>query len=73
MAKSGYYAYNYLVVALVALLNCPNRNDYNLPLGVLAYLLWNHPYQHSQKHRILWLVLFSLLTDLIWVLAISIS
>lgn len=72
MKEGGCFAYNFLGVALIALMNCPDRNDYNLPLAVLAYLTWNFTYK-SQRHRILWLLLASVLCDMIWILAISIG
>jgi len=73
MKESHYFVYNFLGVALLALLCCPDRNDYNLPLGVLAFLLWNYQYQRSQRHRILWLLLVSLIFDLVWILSIGVS
>jgi hypothetical protein len=60
-------------VALIAFLNCPDRSDYNLPLALLAFLIWNHPYQRSQRHRILWLLVFSIICDLIWILGVSVG
>ena len=59
-------------MALIALLNCPDRNDYNLPLAILAFLTWNFTHK-SQRHRLLWLILASVICDAIWILAISIG
>ncbi len=59
-------------MALLAFLNCPDRSDYNLPLAIFAFILWNHkPY--NQKHRILWILLASIICDAIWLLAVSVA
>jgi hypothetical protein len=65
------FHYNFPIVALIAFLNCPDRSDYNLPLAIFAYLLWDFkPY--FQKHRILWIILISVICDIIWVIGVSI-
>ena len=73
MKQTQYYHYNFLVVGFIALLNCPDRNDYNLPLAIFAYLIWNYPHQRSQRHRALWLLIFSEIFDVIWILSVSIG
>ena len=72
MKESQYFHYNFLIVALIALLNCPDRNDYNLPLAIFAFLVWNYPYQRSQRHRVIWLMIFSELCDVLWILTVSV-
>lgn len=65
------FSYAFVGVALVAFLNCPDRNDYNLPLAIFAFFLWNSkPY--NQKHRILWLLLLSVVCDAIWFLSVAV-
>lgn len=72
MQSAKLFAYNFVVVALLACLNCLNRNDYNLPLALLAFLIWNSEYK-SQRQRLLWLLLVSIACDMICLLAISIG
>jgi hypothetical protein len=72
MKDKEIFSYNFLGVALLAFLNCPDRSDYNLPLAIFAFLLWNHkPY--LQKQRILWIILASIICDIIWILIVSIG
>ena len=70
---ANYFRFNFLIVALIAIMNCANRNDYNLPLGIFAFLIWNYPYERSQKHRIIWMFIFSIICDLLWFLIISVG
>jgi hypothetical protein len=70
--ESDMLKYNFILIGLLGFLCCPDRSDYNLPLGVFAFLLWGQT-QFSQKHRILWLILLSVLADIIWLLVVSIS
>ena len=73
MKESQYFQYNFLIVGLIALLNCPDRNDYNLPLAIFAYLVWNYQYERSQRHRVIWLFILSLIFDLLWILTVSVA
>lgn len=72
MKEKELFSYHFLAIALLAFLNCPDRSDFNLPLAIFAFILWNHkPY--IQKHRILWIILASIICDAIWILSISIG
>jgi hypothetical protein len=72
MKEKEIFSYNFLAIALMAFLNCPDRSDFNLPLSIFAFILWNYkPY--LQKHRILWIVLISIICDAVWILTVSIG
>lgn len=72
MKEKELFSYHFLAISLLAFLNCPDRSDFNLPLAIFAFLLWNHK-PHFQKHRILWLLLFSIICDAVWILAVSVG
>mmetsp|Transcript_15329 Transcript_15329/g.17697 ORF Transcript_15329/g.17697 Transcript_15329/m.17697 type:complete len:138 (+) Transcript_15329:29-442(+) len=56
----------FLVSAVIAAFTSFSRADYNLPLFIFAYMAWG--LQKSQKLVISWLIAFTLLTDLVWLL-----
>lgn len=72
MKERELFSYHFLAIALLAFLNCPDRSDFNLPLSIFAFILWNHK-PHFQKHRILWLLLFSIVCDAVWILVVSVG
>ncbi len=72
MKERELFSYHFLAIALLAFLNCPDRSDFNLPLSIFAFILWNHK-THFQKHRILWLLLFSIVCDAVWILVVSVG
>jgi hypothetical protein len=55
----------FIAIIVLSLLTFFERADYNLPLFAFALLLWNHP---NQKIRLWYLMAFSLLVDLIWII-----
>jgi hypothetical protein len=55
----------FIAIIILSLLTFFERADYNLPLFAFALLLWNHPHQ---KVRLWYLMAFSLLVDLIWII-----
>lgn len=57
----------FAIIIVLSLLTYFERADYNLPLFVFAGLLWNH--QHPpQKTRVWYLMTFSLIVDLVWII-----
>ena len=69
----------FLISAFIASLTCFARPDYNLPLYIFTYMAWGLQrveiffynyikYEQSQKGRIAWLLVFTLIIDIIWVL-----
>lgn len=64
----------FMAVIVLSLFTYFERADYNLPLFVFILFLWNHPKpvtgdaMQSQKSRLWYLVLFSLLVDFIWII-----
>lgn len=65
------FRYTFLGISLIGFVCCLDRSDYNVPLGIFAFILWSESH-FPQKHRIMWVIIFSLLGDLIWIIAISI-
>jgi hypothetical protein len=64
------FRYALLFISVPAYICCPDRSDFNLPLGVWAFLLWSDC-QFPQKHRIIWMLIISLAGDLLWIFFIS--
>ena len=57
----------FLAIIVLSALTYFERADYNLPLFAFALLLWNYQ-EPQQKTRLWYLMAFSLLTDLIWII-----
>ena len=72
MESGDIFRYNFIAIALIAYINTPDRCDFNLPLAIWAFLLWNYRPQ-PQKHRILWVLLVSIFMDAAWLLAVSVG
>ena len=60
----------FMVIIVFSLLTYFERSDYNLPLFGFTLLLWNHSSHHekSQKLRLWYLIAFSCLIDVIWII-----
>lgn len=56
----------FVAVIIVSLLTYFERPDYNLPLFIFIFLLWEHPLV-KQKVRMWYLIVLSLITDVIWI------
>lgn len=63
---------NFIIISILAFMNCPYRSDYNLPLAIFAFTMWSDV-QFCQKHRILWLLIITMFTDIIWLLVVSVG
>ena len=57
----------FLGIIILSALTYFERADYNLPLFVFTLLLWEYNNPH-QKVRLWYLMAFSLITDLIWII-----
>lgn len=57
----------FLVIIVLSALTYFQRPDYNLPLFAFALLLWEHR-EPQQKTRLWYLMAFSLITDVIWII-----
>ena len=57
----------FLVIIFLSAFTYFERADYNLPLFAFAILLWEYK-DPQQKTRLWYLMAFSLLTDLIWII-----
>lgn len=57
----------FMVVIILSLFTYFERPDYNLPLFAFILLLWDNAYV-KQKTRIWYLMVVSLLVDLIWII-----
>lgn len=57
----------FLAMIVLSALTYFERSDYNLPLFGFALLLWDYR-GSSQKARLWYLMTFSLLTDVIWII-----
>ena len=55
----------FMGIIILSLLTFFERADYNLPLFAFAMILWNLP---NQKVRLWYLMAFSLLVDVIWII-----
>ena len=71
MGSGENFRFFLLPISLIGFVCCLDRSDFNVPLGIFAFVLWNEA-QFPQKHRILWVLLVSLLGDLLWILIISV-
>lgn len=70
--QEGNFRYWFLLVAALGLLCAPDRSDPNIVLGLFAFLMWTGT-QFPHKHRILWMVLATILGDLLWILVVSVG
>ena len=57
----------FFAIIILSLLTYFERPDYNFPLFAFTIFLWNFE-QTPQKTRLWYLMAFSLLTDLIWII-----
>lgn len=57
----------FLVLIVLSILTYFERPDYNLPLFAFALLLWDYK-DPQQKTRLWYLMAFSLITDMIWII-----
>lgn len=64
------FRYALLFVSVLGYLCCPDRSDFNLPLGIFAFMMWGDQ-QFSHKHRIIYMLLFSLIGDLLWIIFVG--
>jgi NADH:ubiquinone oxidoreductase subunit 2 (subunit N) len=57
----------FIVIIILSLFTYFERSDFNLPLFVFILLLWDNVY-YNQKTRIWYLLVVSLIVDLIWII-----
>ena len=57
----------FLAIIVLSCLTYFERADYNLPLFIFILLLWNYP-TPQQKTRLWYLMVVSVVTDLIWII-----
>jgi heme/copper-type cytochrome/quinol oxidase subunit 2 len=69
--SNDHFANTFLWVSVVGLIGCLGRADYNVVVGLFGYLLWGET-QFPQKHRVLWVLLWSILGDVLWLLLVSV-
>lgn len=70
--ESEHYNYRYalLFVSVLGYLCCPDRSDFNVPFGIFAFMLWSD-HQFSHKHRIIYLLMLSLIGDILWIIFVG--
>lgn len=71
-SRASNFKYSFLLISLFGFMCSLYRSDYNVALGIFAYSLWAES-QFPQKHRILWLLLASLIGDGLWLLLVSLG
>lgn len=62
----------YVIVALLGFICCLDRADFNVPLGIFGFIMWKEV-QFPQKHRILWITIFSIIADIFWIIVVSLA
>jgi hypothetical protein len=68
--KYNNFRYALLMISVFAYLCCPDRSDFNLPLGIFSFILWADQ-QFSHKQRILYLLIVSLIGDALWLIFVG--
>ncbi|KAL4504463.1 hypothetical protein ABPG72_009909 [Tetrahymena utriculariae] len=60
----------FLAGTVLAAINCFARADYNLPVFLVSYLLWEQDYgkEQTQRARILYLIMFCTFVDLFYII-----
>lgn len=64
------FRYALLIISVLGYLCCPDRSDFNVPLGIFAFMLWGD-HQFSHKQRIIYLLLVSLIGDALWIIFVG--
>jgi hypothetical protein len=64
------YRYALLFISVLGYLCCPDRSDFNVPLGIFAFILWGD-HQFSHKPKIIYLLLLSLIGDILWIIFVG--
>ena len=72
MSTEENFRYFLLGISLLGFLCCLDRSDFNVPLGLFGFLIWSEQ-NFPQKHRVIWMILFSLIGDLFWILIVSVA
>ena len=57
---------SFLVIVFIACFTCFSRADYNLILFAFAFILWDK--NDDQKTRLIYLMVFSFINDLVWLI-----
>ena len=72
MEPKSLIKYLFLVQAIIACFTCYARPDYNLPLFLFAYILWDAKEKltdnYVHKFRLTIMFIISLIVDLVWII-----
>ena len=72
MEPKNLIKYLFLIQAIIACFTCYARPDYNLPLFLFAYILWDIKEKltdnYVHKFRLTLIFLISLIVDLVWII-----
>ena len=58
---------HFIAIIVLSLFTYFERSDFNLPLFVFVLLLWDNVY-YNQKTRIWYILVVSLIVDLVWII-----